>query len=213
MHLAFCGARCLKFLRIYAIVNVSRRVSSIPGHRRRRALYPPRRGRYAKGEMQRRNFVGLFRPVLVVESLSLSLILSPSLFLFLIAKASFLSLGLSPPALSRSFPFRLSRSTSISLVRSALWANWLFLINQLARQLRRKSFKTLPDSNSPLVLMRRPAETSLCVHPRLSFPLDSCELSPPPRRPLRRRCRHHRQRSQLSRIIFLFRIVGAFTSR
>ncbi|KYN14326.1 hypothetical protein ALC57_13493, partial [Trachymyrmex cornetzi] len=39
-------------------------VSSIPGHRRRRALYPPRRGRYAKGEMQRRNFVGLFRPVL-----------------------------------------------------------------------------------------------------------------------------------------------------
>lgn len=55
-------------LNFSAIVNVSRRVSSIPGHRRRRALYPPQRGRYAKGEMQRRNFVGLFRPVLVVES-------------------------------------------------------------------------------------------------------------------------------------------------
>jgi len=109
------------------------KVSNIPGHRRRRALYPPRRGRYAKGEMQRRNFVGLFQPVLVVESLpslppslplSLSLSLSLSLarsppFPITLAKALLLSFYLAASLSGSSHPL----FSSISLVRSALWAN------------------------------------------------------------------------------------------
>jgi len=108
------------------------KVSNIPGHRRRRALYPPRRGRYAKGEMQRRNFVGLFQPVLVVESLpslppslplslslSLSRLLVPPPFPITLAKALLLSFYLAASLSGSSHPL----FSSISLVRSALWAN------------------------------------------------------------------------------------------
>jgi len=104
----------LKFLRMRRDRERLSKVSSIPGHRRRRALYPPRRGRCAKGEMQRRNFVGLFQAVLVVGSLPL-LTLSLSLsfpFPITLAKALLLSFylcaSLSPAALTLSF--RRSRS-------------------------------------------------------------------------------------------------------
>lgn len=94
------------------------------------------------------------------------------------------------PLISARFVFLFPQScapvrapTALFLVLSrSLRANWLFLINQLARQLRRKSFKTLaapPTTNLPLVLMRRPAAADYAPPPPHTPP-DRAPPSPSP---------------------------------
>lgn len=104
---AFLDARCLEFLRTNAISWTSFEHPWSPSTSTSRCCTRPGVG-VTKGEMQRRNFVGLFRPVLVVECLSFSL----TLFLFLSLPAPLSSL------LSLKHRSSLSLFLFVDLVRS-----------------------------------------------------------------------------------------------